>query len=42
VIDYSMMTVTSANTAFTHRADALGRRCGFEEEVAATTPYGSS
>jgi hypothetical protein len=33
---------TAYNTAFTQRADALGRRCEFEEVVAATTPYGSS
>jgi len=34
--------MTSDNTAFTHRADALGRRRRFNEVDAATTPYGSS
>jgi adenylate kinase family enzyme len=34
--------VPSDNTTFTHRAGALGRRRGFKEMVAATTPYGSS
>jgi len=38
----SKRPATSANTAFTHRADARGRRRRFEEVVAATTPYGSS
>jgi len=37
-----MKSRASPNTAFTHRADALGRRRGFEEVYAATTPYGSS
>lgn len=37
-----MVAPTSHNTAFTHRAGAPGRRGGFEEADAATTPYGSS
>ncbi|HZG87834.1 hypothetical protein [Paenibacillus sp.] len=38
----SKMALKSDNTVFTHRAGTLGRRRGFEEAVAATTPYRSS
>ena len=32
----------SDNSAFTHRADALGRRRGLEDEDAVTTSFGGS